>query len=260
MTAIASPLDRANPVSRLAAAIILSIPLLVTLDWVSAAVACGLDLAAYVLLNRSDLARPLTILAKRLLPLLIAGILAGVTMVLYGKPGGTTYWQWGFILISQQSIAYGVAIVLRVLALGLATVTTLAGVDPTDLADGLAQVVHLPARFVLGALAGIRLIGALGRDWRSMELARRARGLGDTGAVRRFATLAFALLVTAIRRGSSLATAMEARGFGAGRRTWARRSTVGWPDAVCLIVAATMIGLALLSAVGMGSFHWIGAV
>ena len=39
-------------------------------------------------------------------------------------------------------------------------------------------------------------------------------GVGaDTGALRRWATMAFAMLVIAIRRGSKLATAMEARGF-----------------------------------------------
>ena len=46
-----------------------------------------------------------------------------------------------------------------------------------------------------------------------MALSRRARGIGDHGAIRRFATMAFALLVLAIRRGSKLATAMEARGL-----------------------------------------------
>lgn len=32
-------------------------------------------------------------------------------------------------------------------------------VDPTDLADGLVQIVRLPSRFVLGGLAGVRLVG-----------------------------------------------------------------------------------------------------
>ncbi len=103
--------------------------------------------------------------------------------------------------------------------------------DPTDLADGLAQVLHLPARFVLGGLAGLRLVGLFVDDWRQLELARRARGVADAAARRRrprFAGQAFALLVLSVRRGSKLATAMEARASAATLpRTWARPSTFG---------------------------------
>ena len=53
--------------------------------------------------------------------------------------------------------------------------------DPTDLADALAQVLRLPARFMLAALAATRLFGVMAAEWRSMSLARRARGLGDDG-------------------------------------------------------------------------------
>ena len=73
------------------------------------------------------------------------------------------------------------------------------------MADGLAQVWRLPARFVLGTLAGFRLVGEMIADWRMLGLARRARGLGDTGALRRFVTMAFAPLVLAVRRGRKLA-------------------------------------------------------
>jgi len=181
-------------------------------------------------------------------------------MVLYGKPGGEIYASYGFIIISAQSITYGIAITIRVLALGLAVLATLSHVDPTDMADGLTQVVHLPSRFVLGTLAGLRLVTALQRDWKSMELARRARGLGDSQLLKRLATMAFALLVSAIRRGTALATAMEARGFTGGQRTWARQSTIGWPDGLYLLTAIIIIGTALGTAILTGHFHWIGAL
>src|SRR3978361_2189009 len=126
------------------------------------------------------------------------------------------------------SITLAIATTLRVLAIGLPAVVLFITIDPTDLADGLAQVLHLPSRFVLGGLAGLRLVGLFLDDWRSLQLARRARGVGDAGRIRRFFSLGFALLVLSIRRGSKLATAMEARGFGAqGRRTYARESTFG---------------------------------
>jgi len=143
---------------------------------------------------------------------------------------------------------------LRVLALGMPAILLFTGIDPTDLADGLAQVWRLPARFVLGALAGFRLITRFVDDWRSLALARRARGLGDTGAVRRWATMAFAMLVIAIRRGSKLATAMEARGFGTARRTWARESRVGRADLVLIVSCLLAVTVALGAAASAGTF------
>ncbi|MDR0959687.1 MAG: energy-coupling factor transporter transmembrane protein EcfT [Propionibacteriaceae bacterium] len=248
-------LDRVNPVSRLGAAIILSVALLLSLDPVSAGVVVIGELLVALVVGV-----PFVALLRRLLPIFVAAPLAGVSTLLYSDPGGRIHFSWGLVTISDQSIGYAFAIMLRIVALGLAVVVALWRVDPTDMADGLAQVWRLPARFVLGTLAGIRLIGRLRDDWRSLELARRARGLGDQGRFRRWAGLAFALLVSAVRRGSTLATAMEARGFGAGPRTWARPSTTGRADVVCLLVAfliaAAGLGIAWLT----GAFRWIGSV
>ncbi len=101
---------------------------------------------------------------------------------------------------------------------------------------------------MLGALAGTRLIGLALSDWRSVSLARRARGVGDRNAIARLFGTGFALLVLAIRRGSTLATAMEGRGFGAPiERTWARPAR--WGPQEWLVVALGLgIGLASLAA------------
>lgn len=135
----------------------------------------------------------------------------------------------GLVRISEGSIDLSLAILLRVLAIAVPSVLLFATTDPTDLADRLAQVLRLPARFVLGGLAGLRLVGLMVDDWRELGQARRARGVADSGRVRRFAGQAFALFVLAIRRGTKLATAMEARGFrrperarGRGRRSCGR--------------------------------------
>ena len=64
----------------------------------------------------------------------------------------------------------------------------------------------------------------------------------------------------AIRRGSKLATAMEARGFGSDLpRTWARQSRVGAPDAVLLVIAAAIAAIAIAVAVWAGTFHPVWA-
>jgi energy-coupling factor transport system permease protein len=104
----------------------------------------------------------------------------------------------------------------------------------------------------------MRLISLFLDDWRSLELARRARGVADRGRLRRLAGQAFALLVLSIRRGSALATAMEARGFGSdAERTWARESR--WGAREWLVMAAGLsIGLvAIAAAVASGRWNFI---
>ena len=94
---------------------------------------------------------------------------------------------------------------LRVLAIALPSVLLFVDTEPTELADGLGQVLRLPARFVLGALAGVRLVGLLGQE-ALPRIRPPGRGVADQGRVKRAAGQAFALLVSAIRRGSTLAT------------------------------------------------------
>ena len=112
--------------------------------------------------------------------------------------------------------------------------------------------------FVLGGLAALRLLGLMVDDWRMLELARRARGVGDRGRVKRVLGQAFALLVLAIRRGSALATAMEARGFGSGiQRTWAREARFGVAEWALIGVGALVAGAAVLAAALAGTWRWV---
>lgn len=245
-------IERLNPVTRLLLAVLACLPVLVSLDWLSATVM----LVGLLVVLRAAGARPAAMLV-RLAPVAVAAALAAVTMALYGKPGGRVYWQWWLVEVTRRSVTMAGAVVLRVLVLGLSAVVLLGGLDLTAMADGLAQVLRLPARFVLGALAGMRMLSLFVEDWRTLGRARRARGLGDTGRLRRWTTMAFALLVLAIRRGTKLATAMEARGFDAQHarhRTWARRSRLGAPDVIGLTAAAALDALALVVSILAGTF------
>jgi len=179
-------------------------------------------------------------------------------MLLYADPEGTVFWSFGFAAISEGSIWLAVAVTLRVIALGLPTILLFGRTDPTELGDALAQVAHLPSRFVLGVLAGTRMLGLFLDDWRTMSLARRARGVGDRGAVRRFFSMAFVLLVFAVRRGTKLAMAMEARGFGSGiPRTWARPSRLHPRDAVAVAGGLVIMAIAIAAAVASGVFRFV---
>ena len=49
--------------------------------------------------------------------------------------------------------------------------------DPTEVADALIQQARVSPRFAIGVLAALRLVPVLARDWRTIGLARRARGV-----------------------------------------------------------------------------------
>lgn len=252
-TIAASPIARINPVAKLLATVLLSIALLLSIDWISAAVALALE---SILLLWGGLS--LRLLALRTAPLWIAAPLAGITTVLYGEDSGAVLWRLGFVSITEGSLSLGVAIALRILAIGLPGIVLFATTDPTDLADGLGQVLRLPARFVLGGLAALRLVGVLIDDWRQLAFARRARGVGDRGRIRRFGGQAFALLVIAVRRGSTLATAMEAKGFGSDiPRSWARPSPFGTREVLLIVVGAGIAAVAISVSVALGSWEFV---
>ncbi|MBC7590253.1 MAG: energy-coupling factor transporter transmembrane protein EcfT [Salinibacterium sp.] len=242
-----------NPVAKLGAALLLAVCLVLSIDWVSASVALALELVAFAFIRL-----PPRVFWVRTLSVWVAAPLTGVTIALYGQTEGQVYVEFAFARVSEGSITLAIATVLRVLAIGLPAVVLFVTVDPTELADGLAQRVGLPARFVLGALAGMRLVSLFLEDWRALELARRARGVSDTARLRRLAGQAFAMFVLSLRRGTSLATAMEARGFGASvERTWARESP--WAAREWLVLAAGLaIGLvSLAAAVASGRWNFI---
>lgn len=244
---------RANPVAKLAAALLLAFMLLLSIDWVSASIALVLECVLFCFAGLT----PRRFLL-RTWPVLLAAPLTGVTTLLYGRASGTMHLQWGLIQISDGSIELAIATTLRVLAIALPAVVLFITIDPTDLADGLAQVVGLPHRFVIGALAAVRLVSLFLDDWRAMALARRARGLGDQRLLRRFAGMGFAMLVLSIRRGTKLATAMEARGFGAlPHRTWARESRFGGGDWALIAIAALIAGTAIAVSVATGNWNFI---
>jgi energy-coupling factor transport system permease protein len=257
--AVADPrshgIQRVNPVAKLAVAFLIALTLVLTLDWVSATVALLLESILFFWAGV-----PWRRFWLRTLPAWIAAPLVAVTITLYGRVSGHSYFHWFLIDITTGSITLAIATALRILAIGLPAIVLFITIDPTDLADGLAQVWHLPARFVLGSLAALRLLTVFMDDWRSLERARRARGIADRGRLRRFGSQVFALLVLSIRRGSKLATAMEARAFGADiRRTWARESHFRGPEWLLVGLGAAICAIAVTASVATGHWNFIGA-
>ena len=247
-------LDRTNPVARVLALLVATTPLLITIDPVSAGVALALELSLIPLSGVS--AHSFFLKAT---PLLVAAPLGALSMLLYAAPGGHVYWSFGPAAISDHSMWLALGIALRMCALVVPAIALLDRIDPTDMGDGLAQILHLPARPVLAALAGARMTSLMAADWKALERARRARGVGDASRIRSFLRGSFSLLVFALRRSGKLATTMEARGFGAsGARTWARPSRLRAADAALMAVAIAVPTIALALSVWAGTFALVG--
>lgn len=190
------------------------------------------------------------LLLRRGWPLLVSAAGVAVAQLLFGTSRqGAQLVAAGFVEITEGTVHQAITIALRILAVALPGVLVFAALDPTDFADSLVQQLRVSPRFAIGALAALRLLPLLRDEWYTLTLARRARGV-DAGRnpiarARLFWSTLFSLLVSAIRRATRLATAMDARGFDSGvPRTFARPQRVGAAD-VALVVGA--VGLAVLA-------------
>ena len=242
---------RLNPVSRFICPFVMSLPLFTTLDVVSASI----QFAVVMLVLWVTGINPLVVF-RRTWPVWIGAVGGFITIVLYGRTSGTVYFSWAAIVVSEGSLYLATATFLRVAAIAVPSVMFMLGLDPTDLADGLVQILRLPSRFVYGALAGMRMFTLLQEDWRALGLSRRSRGLGDGNAFVRMFAQAFGLLVLSIRRATKLATAMEARGFGGStERSQARVSRLHTIDWVSYVVSLVIPLAAVTIAVVTGNWH-----
>jgi energy-coupling factor transport system permease protein len=242
-----APLARRAPVAKLAAAFAVSLSLLAAVDPVTPALMLLVECALIPLFGIRT-----GTLMRRAWPLYasIAGI--AVTQLLFAADrSGPVVLDAGPFLVTTGMLLTALGLALRVLAIALPGILVVASTDPTDLADSLIQHARVPARFAIGALAAFRMVPLLADEWELLTMARRARGV-DAGRnpvahVRLFATTMFALLVGAIRRGTRLATAMDARGFAADApRTVARPQPFTAAD-TALIVGALVVGVAAIT-------------
>jgi energy-coupling factor transport system permease protein len=237
------PLSAVNPVALLSAIAVLTVVLLVSADLVTPAVVLVAELALFPAAGLTSLPE----IARRTWPVLLSAAGVAWVNVAFGSLEGAEAWLGG--------AAWG----LRVVALALPGVLLVAATDPVRLADALTIHWRVPDRFAYGALAALRLVPLLVTEWETIRLARRARGvdagMNPVAQARLFGGTAFALLVGAIRRGTRLATAMDARGFDSGiRRTNARGSQLHRRDAV--FVAGTVAVCAVAVALSVHTGAW----
>ncbi|WEV73355.1 ATP-binding cassette domain-containing protein [Bifidobacterium sp. ESL0798] len=243
-----------NPTFRMLGGFLAALPLIFSLDWVSASVALLIEFVLLACISLSPWR-----VVRSTWPVFIGAPGSALAVLLYGKEGGRIWWHWAMITVTDRSAMLALATGIRILAVGVPAIIAVLGVETTDLADSFSQILHLPDRFVYGGLAGMRLFSVLRDDWAALTASRRSRGLGDENKVKAFFPQTFALLVLSIRRSTTLATAMEARGFGGDTpRTHARISRVNPRDWAFVIVCAAVPTISLIASAFAGTFTFFG--
>jgi energy-coupling factor transport system permease protein len=220
--------------------VVVTVVLLASLDVVTPAVVVAAELC---LLPAAGLGRA-GVLLRRTWPLLAGATSVGVVNVL---------------LSDSATAVTGVGLGLRVVGLGLPGVLLASATDPVRLADALTIHWHVSTRFAYGALAALRLAPLMITELESIRLARRTRGVearGNPGTtVRLAAGTLFTLLVGAVRRGSRLATAMDARGFDSGiPRSNARGSELRRRDTAFIVTTVAVCAGAIALSVATGAW------
>jgi energy-coupling factor transport system permease protein len=128
-----------------------------------------------------------------------------------------------------ESLAFGGALGLGLVAALLAVAPLSLVLEPHDVVDAMPASLE---RTGIAVATSLNLVGGLGRTFTAVRDAQRMRGWRPRG-IRSWNEVLVPVVLTAIEDSVLLAEAMEARGFGAGRRTsYARSSWGGWEGAV----------------------------
>jgi energy-coupling factor transport system permease protein len=250
-------LAHADPVAKLAAAALLLLILFFSTDAITALVVLG----GLAVATRFSGLRPPVLLA-RTWPILLAALSVGILNVVFAAPEGRELLRVGPLVVGSDNVVSGIGLGLRLLAIAFSGVLAMVTTDATELADSLVQHLRFSPRFAIGALAAARLLPIMAGEWQTLSLARRARGVtagrSPVAAIRLFFGKLLALLVSAVRRATRLATAMESRGFGSlPCRTIARPRRFKRGDGV-LVGAALTLGLAAIGiSVALGSWSFL---
>lgn len=252
-----APLARAHPLARLGAALVLMAALFVSIDPLTPALILAVLVAGVPLSGLGA-----RVLLERAWPILGVALAIGIVNVAFAPAGGTALARIGPVVVWSDALLTGAALVLRLVAIAGSGLLALAATEPIELADALIAQLRVSPRFAAGALAAVRLMPVLAEERQTIALARRARGLeagrSPARAVRLAAGILFGMLVAAIRRGTRLALAMEARGLGARDcRTLARPMAMRAADWGLVAAAAASAAGAVAISLALGSWRFL---
>ena len=170
---------------------------------------------------------PLRHMLKGLRAILVLVILAVIFNLFSGDPKDAL-WHWWILTITTQSILNAAFFVLRLMCVVLGSSLLTYTTTPTTLTAGLEKVfshlkfIHFPAHEIAMMMSiALRFIPILAEEVTKIINAQLARGADfDTGGLIKKAKgtipILIPLFVSAFKRASDLATAMEARCYHGG--------------------------------------------
>jgi energy-coupling factor transport system permease protein len=166
---------------------------------------------------------------------------------LWSSPDGTVLWDGptvpvlGPLDVTTTELSQAALNGLRLTALALAFAAYALLLDH----DRLVAAAGFARRSALKVALATRLVPSLERDAAGLAESVRGRGVELEGA-RGYATLLSPLVAGSLERASSLAEAMEARGFGRPGTTRAPRPPWSGRDRLALPLAAVLVAVAAL--------------
>ncbi|PIE27982.1 MAG: ABC transporter ATP-binding protein, partial [Micrococcales bacterium] len=225
---------RCRPLTLLSAALIVAAASLLIATPGQAALAVAIVLAASPLYSP-----PPRVAMRRLLPVAVALISVG----------------WSSWLLGGHDPVRAAVAMARIGCMVAPGVLLMAHIRPSPLGDDLAQRARLPARAAVAATVALHRLDQLQDLLHQLTHTRRLRGRQPrswdlVGKMRWAAGITFSLLVESLRSATTMAVAMDARGFArAGKRSWAQPSPWRGLDSFVLAAAA---GYAVL----VGVLRW----
>jgi energy-coupling factor transporter transmembrane protein EcfT len=166
---------------------------------------------------------------------------------LWSSPDGMLLWEGptlpvlGTLDVTTTELHAAALNALRLTALGLAFAAYALLLDH----DRLVTAVGWARRSALAVALATRLVPSLERDAAGLAEAVRGRGVELSGA-RGYATLLSPLVAGSLERASSLAEAMEARGYGRAGATRAPAAPWGRRERFALAAAPLLVALGAL--------------
>ncbi len=249
-----SPIHRLDPRTKLSATVLYIISLFIA-DNLFCYAAAIVFLVVMVSVSRV----PWGYILRGLRPIFFL-LLLSVLFNLFLTNGEPVYWQWGFLKITgtglRQAFFMGLRLILLIMGSSLMTFTT----PPTALTDGMEKglrfltVFRVPVPEIAMMMSiALRFIPILTEETDKIEKAQMARGADfENGNIivraKAMVPLLVPLFVSAFRRATDLAMAMEARCYhgGSGRTKmfplkYGRRDHIGY-----LILLGYMVLMVLL--------------
>lgn len=230
-------LQRVNPLTKSLAALPAMVALIFARSWQFPG--CMIVVALAVLAIGARLRVRSWVLLASALPVFIC--VFALIFALWVDPrfhaNSPRYWSAGNWLLTEASIAIGLATALRLAALVLLAFVIGVSTTARQLVLALITHLHLPYRAGYAILIGVRFVPKIRQDLQMLRLARQVRGVGGP-PWRTWASYLVPLASGVLRHAGRVALAMDARGFGSyAQRT--ERDALQWSSKDALIVAAS---------------------